>query len=256
MSNSSAKPKIIVVAYPLGRVGSSAMMGLLRLAGATAGKEDNLSGPAMMNPKGFFELKAQHTFLREVYPDVYPGVDVPPELAIYEAGEAHWQAYEALLLREIGKFPLAVKSQRLLTLPFLHRMRDRYDIRLLHTTRNKADQINSVQRVWQRSGNPDRANASRDEIQNWVEAWHDFGAEVFARYPFPTHPTPFETITSDPAGAMRSICAFLDLPVPSDRAIEAWIDPKLVNRPKFSFTHWWTLLRSRVLNRENTKAQK
>ena len=76
----TAKRKIVVVAYPLGRVGSSATMGLLEMAGVNVGSKDRLSGASWMNPKGFFELPAQEEFLREVYAAVYPHVSLPPTL--------------------------------------------------------------------------------------------------------------------------------------------------------------------------------
>jgi hypothetical protein len=151
-----AQDRIIVVAYHTGRIGSSAMMGLLKIAGVNVGDEKRLAGPAPMNPKGFFELWSQEALLRESYVGIYPGPSKPPSLDVLrETGKRHFRAYRTLLQEEFGPdFPVGVKSQRFLTLPFLHELRHEFDIRILVMTRGLEDQANSILRVWRNSSDP------------------------------------------------------------------------------------------------------
>ena len=224
--------KIIVVAYPVSRTGSSAMMGLLRLAGANVGHPDKVINRAPMNPKGFFELPAQEKFLRQVYEGIYPHFSTPPPMEIlHEVGRKHGGRYRDLLLAELGnEFPIAVKSQWFLTLPFLAQMKDEFDVRLLCMEREIDLQVDSLLRVYKGTRGPVFQSATREFVSNYVQSWIRFGREVRESFAFEQIPVSFDALLSDPVGVTGAITRSLDLRCPPSVEINRWLDQTLVNR--------------------------
>jgi hypothetical protein len=127
------KQKLIVVAYAMGRVGSSAMMGLLGKMGASVGDSINQPKPSSMNPKGFFELFTQRDFMHEVFDNFYPNIVSPPTFDDVDSiAEAHYHDYQVIIEREFSSHKVAaVKSQRMLTLPMLSRLANHYEISII-----------------------------------------------------------------------------------------------------------------------------
>jgi hypothetical protein len=232
----SSKPKLAVVAYPIGRIGSSALMGLLKVSGLNVGRESELIPAAAMNPKGFFELKPQQRLLCEAYRGFYPEPVPPPAIArADEIGAAFSRRYRQLLETEFeDRFPAAIKSQRCLTLPFLERMRDRYDIRVLLLERNEADHIRSTLRVWNTlpDADPVRRNASPEFVRDWIRQWSGFTGEVLKRCRFPALPVSFDQLIAAPHATAAAVFRFLEIEPPPEEPIAAWIDRSLVNREK------------------------
>jgi len=224
--------KIIVVAFHLGRVGSSAVMGLLNLSGINVGKEEHLIGPQPMNPKGFFELKSQQEFLGKVYEGIYPGITNPPPLEIVDkTGKEFYPEYNQLLRVEFeNRFPIAVKSQRFLTLPFLHHLRKEYYITVLILDRNPDHQVNSTCRVWRKSGNNFQKNASREFITDYIEKWKIFAAAVKKYYDFPYLHVSFDQLMKSPTKVSKEIFDFIGEKCPDKGKITGWLDRTLVNR--------------------------
>jgi len=223
---------IVAVAYPLGRAGSSALMGLLKVASVHVGADEHLSKPAPMNPKGFFELPAQEEFLRHVYASVYPEISLPPCLAMVdEIGERYADDYMALLSRELGdRFPAGVKSQWFLTLPFLHRVRDDFDVRVLALSRNLEDQTNSLLQVYRQTDRPVLQVATPEFVSIYIQAWSQFGEQILNLYRFPTLAVSFDELMSRPLETTRTITDFLGLPGPPEERIRDWLDPSLTHR--------------------------
>lgn len=226
--------KIIVVAFHLGRVGSSAVMGLLNLSGINVGKEEHLIGPQPMNPKGFFELKSQQQFLEKVYKGIYPGITNPPPLELVDkTGKEFYPEYNQLLRVEFeSHFPIALKSQRFLTFPFLHHLREKYNITVLILDRNLEHQVNSTRRVWRKSGNDFQKNASREFITDYIEKWKTFATAVKKYYDFPCFHVSFDDLMKNPINVSQEIFDFIGEKCPTEEQITGWLDRTLVNRPQ------------------------
>jgi len=228
-----SKEKVIVVAYALGRVGSSAMMGLLKLTGLNVGNDDRLIQASPLNPKGFFELKSQQEFLVRSFAPIYPAAVDPGPMEAFDAmGAAHALEYGRLIEMEFrGRFPAAIKSQRLLTLGCLYRLRNKYDVRVLMMERREEDQVESTRRSWAKYAMDDlRKNASREFVVEWIRKWKDFADTVEGHYDFPYQRVSFERLMDNSAEELARICEFVDQPFPGAEPIAAFLDRSLVNR--------------------------
>ena len=71
----------------------------------------------------------------------------------------------------------------MLTLPFLHELRNELDTRVIVLDRDMEDQIESLQRVWKRLDI--RQDMQRDDIRSFLEKWARFRDEVCDYYAFP-----------------------------------------------------------------------
>lgn len=230
----AALPRLAVVAYHTGRVGSSAVMGLLRAAGLNVGDDARLNKPAAMNPKGFFELKSQQRFLCEVFADCYPAVTPAPALLQVEAvARDQAQAYHRLLQEEFaGAFPAAIKAPRGLSLTLLSFLREYYDIRIIRLVRNEDDQVRSTLRVWRTVDDPLRRNADEILVRGWISQWRKFLDDCLYRYDFPRLEFSFDRLIADPMPQVRILADFLGIMTPPAELVTAWLDPTLVNREK------------------------
>ena len=224
--------KIIVIAFHLGRVGSSAVMGLLNLSGINVGKKDHLIAPKAMNPKGFFELKSQQEFLKNVFNGIYPEITDPPAIEVIEKiGEEFYAEYDLLIQTEFeNNFPIAVKSQRFLTLPFLYHLRKKYCIKVLSLDRNLKQQVDSTLRVWKMSGDSLQKNASREFIIDYIKKWKSFSQLVKNHYDFPFFQISFDELIQSPVKVSQKIFNFIGEKSPLEEQIKGWLDRSLVNR--------------------------
>lgn len=227
-----AKTKVVLVTYALGRCGSSATMGMLKLMGVNVGAEERLVGAQAMNPKGFFELKSQEQFLRQAYAGYYPSnATVPPPAAVASAAEQWTPAFLQMVQSEFAQSgAIALKTQRGLALPFWDKLRDRYDIRVLLLSRNPDDQVRSIQKIWAGSNDAQKNKATKDDIAADLNTWRAFMERQLAQFPFPQMSVEFDVMLKDPRGMAQKMAAFLGIPAPSEAAVNDWIDAKLVNR--------------------------
>ena len=227
-----AKTKVVLVTYALGRCGSSATMGMLKLMGVNVGAEDRLVGAQAMNPKGFFELKSQEQFLRQAYAGYYPSNTSVPPPNVVAAAAAQWTpAFQQMVEAEFPQSAvIALKTQRGLALPFWDKLRDRYDIRVLLLSRNPDDQVRSIQKIWSLSNDPQKNKATKDDIAADLRNWRTFMERQLAQFHFPQMSVEFDAMLKDPRDMAQKMAAFLDVPPPSEAAVNDWIDAKLVNR--------------------------
>ncbi len=230
------KKKAIIVAFHMGRVGSSALMGLLGLSGINLGNDKRLSSPSPMNPKGFFELESQQEFLVRIYAGIYPGITNPPSLALMDKiGREHYSEYNKLILSEFrNNYPIAIKSQRFLTLPFLFYLRSNYDIKVLVLERKLVDQVNSIYRVWQKYGNPVQKNTSKKFIVDYIEKWKIFSLQVERHFELPLLSVSFEQLISQQSHTTDRIFSFIGESPPSVYRVSSWLDKALVNRQEIT----------------------
>jgi hypothetical protein len=230
--NCMAKTKVIVVATPLGRTGSSAMMGLLKLSGVNVGNKTQLVAPAPINPKGFFELVSQQKFLEQVYTGIYPELSIPPSLnRLQYLGKLYCQDYLNLVKNEFGNASvLAVKSPRFLTIPFLYELREQLDVRVIVMNRKLEDQVSSILRVWQNSNEPTKKYATREFVSEWIVSWRRYSQHVQNSYDLKYLQIEFDDLVINPLVSMEKVTQFIGIKCPSKRKITRFIEPDLVNR--------------------------
>jgi len=122
---------------------------------------------------------------------------------------------------------IAIKSPRLLTLPFFYENRDVFDTKVILMHRNEADQIASLQRMWEGT---DHEDMSEEEIAEFLGEWRSFRDRLLDAYPFDYHDVQFGDMIEHPVDCMDEVCFFLDVSRPPAREINEWIDPSLANR--------------------------
>lgn len=222
--------KIIVVACPLGRTGSSAMMGLLKLAGVDVGNENNFRPPAPSNPKGFFELPSQHQLLIKAFEGALP--EIPPSFdKLHAVGQKYNSEYLEFLDKEFVDFDIiAIKSPRMLTLPILWQFRNQFDIRVLVMSRNIEDQARSIIRIWKTLDDPIKNQATEEDVKQWLSNWMEFSSQVQRQWDFQYLPVSFDTLLEKPFSVMQTITNFIGIQCPTEREINMFLDPNLVNR--------------------------
>lgn len=206
------------------------MMGLLYLAGLNAGKKDRLSGPSAMNPKGFFELRSQNIFLEVAYPDTHRQVSSPPSLERIESvGEIHADTYRSFINHEFNDdFPVAVKSQNMLTIPFLDSLKSEIHPYIIALDRDVCEQASSIRRVWDMM--EVRENMTEDDIKEFICKWNEFRDLVCRHYDLPTLRVQFEEMINKPYKTTKRVSNFIGAPCPPEDDVRAWIDPELANR--------------------------
>lgn len=226
------KQKLAVIAYPLGRIGSSAAMGLLKSADVTVGEKERLNPAGKINPKGFFELLSQQQLLEKTFAGFYPDISNTPSMdRVDTIAREHFAQYHELIQSEFGnRSPIAVKSQRCLTLSFLAHLRDRYDIRVVVMTRNEKDQVESTLRVWKQSPDQWKQNITYDRFRSILQKWKDFSNELLNHYQFQYYTLSFDRLIAEPVEAAKELAQYLDIEPPSADNINRWIDATLVNR--------------------------
>ena len=221
--------KLICVSYALGRTGSSSVMGLLKLADVDIGKENLMINEAKFNPKGYFELRNQQHFLVNTYPEFYPNIFNTPTInQIDDIAFKNYKQYEALLHESFTGESVAIKGMRMLTIPFLYKLRNSFDIKVIVLDRKLKDQVNSTIRVWEQSDKKEYAN--EEFITEYIFKWKKFANEVMQFYDFNYHKLQFEDLINQPIKTTNSLFEFLEIPPPKNTEINSWIDSNLVNR--------------------------
>jgi hypothetical protein len=226
------KKKIIVVAYHMGRVGSSAVMGLLNIAGINVGRNELLTGPAPMNPKGFFETKIQNQFLARVFEGYYPGIHKPPDITFVEQqGRMFHKEYFQMVSDIYGNnYPIALKSQRFLTIPFLYELKDEFDIKIIRMHRNIDDHASSIKRVWGKHGSDLQKSKDIEFIKAWLAEWGMFVGDLIDDFNLKVLDINFEDIINHTEDSTKEIFSFINMRVPSLDGISKWVESTLVNR--------------------------
>ena len=221
--------KIIAVAAPIGRVGSSALMGLLNLTGINlGGRKTGLSGKAPMAPKGFFELPG----LKKIHPAYFiSGLPPPPTITEYKNfSKLYTSSFVKLITMEFGnQFPIAIKSLRLFIIPMLHNLRYQYNIYIIRLSRELYAQAASLANVFKQS----RRQITIDKCKQYILQWKVFEKQVWDMYSdFTFIDITFEKLINRPIQTMQQLGNILNITVPGNTAIQAWIDPQLVHKER------------------------
>jgi len=229
--------KIIVVDSGCGRVGSSALMGLLHIAKVNIGKDKAvLQRGDRLNPKGYFEPASIKKFVETRYRGYFPGIEFPTMAFLDAKGVAGWQGFSDLIGQEFGKdYPIAMKGTKCLVLPYLHEMaaRDKnIKVFVFQLIRTREQQVRSIQKMW-------KANADVIRSRGWglhprfitkvCADWDVFAEKVYAKYDkFNYLHVPFDELMHNPKDCSKGIFKFLKHRKPKISAITEWIDPKLI----------------------------
>ena len=219
------KQKCIIIAYPMGRTGSSAIMGLLDLHGIGTGPRAEFFGKAAMNPKGFFELKDQDKLLSQIFNGFYPNKTQPPSVDTFlDLAEHGKHQYLSYLREKYGnKSTFALKSPRCLSLGCFHHLKDYYDYKVVMLNRDRKEQIASLLKI----------NNSFSELflEDYLNQWDMFSKKAVSTLDFVTLDINFKEVIEAPIQTLDKIFKFCELEIkPNNEIITDWIDKKLVNR--------------------------
>lgn len=219
------KQKCIVVAYPIGRTGSSMLMGLLSKHGLLAGWHENFVSADAMNPKGFYELKDQDETLARVFKNVYPMKGQPPSVdwTFKRAGQ-YKRRYKRYLYKQFGDNTFIIKSPRCLSLALFDKLKYKFDVTVVYLTRNKKDQIKSLTKV-----NPE----GPEFFKVYLDNWYKYSEELISNLSFPIVRVQFEYMLKSPEEVLEKILVAASLSIAPDKEIiDGWIDEKLINRER------------------------
>lgn len=214
------KQKLIIVTSAIGRCGTSATMGLLKLAGVqTEGKTLKTKKASPYNQKGFFELALNglvSTFLKE-----------PPRVDILDTFSKNKLNYlSKSLQREFKNCPIiGIKVLRHLLIPSFYMLREEYDIYVIVLTRNIVDQARSHADIHRKPGVKSFVDSKMKEIKKWKA----FSKKIRSRYRLRYCTLSFENLIRDPVSASKKIASFVRIAVPKREKVLEWIDTKLVH---------------------------
>lgn len=225
--------KIVLVGSRLGRMGTSATMGLLKIHGCDVGK--SLTGKSPMNPKGYFELRSFREFQRNVWGMFYgDNLQYIPQISnLRTVAKGHTDEFKKILEKEFSKILVAFKAQRYLHLAFLAGVPN-VEVYVLCMQRGIDAQAKSTQRMWKGSRNPVERDASLPTIKTHIRAWAEHEKRVRAHYGFAKYmDLEFKKLFTKPWKTYKQICKFIEeKPTLDKRQVETWIDPKLVHWKK------------------------
>jgi hypothetical protein len=241
------RQKIILLACPQGRIGSSMVMGLLKISGVYVGDHDKLTKPKAMNQKGFFELKTHNQLLSEIFPKA-KDLFAPPSLdEVERLKNENSERYLEWFEQEFGdQTPVAIKSPQLLSILFFLNTNRTWDIRIILLKRNFVNQAKSLKRVWR--NNEYRKNLTVDEIVAWLIRWQNFALQLLDHYNLEYLDLSFDELLDSPLVTSSKLFDFLEIHQLSDEEILDWVDPKLVNQNAMYDKSFLQKLKGRLRN--------
>ncbi|KKK84866.1 hypothetical protein LCGC14_2779020, partial [marine sediment metagenome] len=165
----------------LGRVGSSAVMGLLRLGGLdVGGKSTGLWKPNKYNLKGYFEIVGNKDFLHKIFAKYSDRFAVPPTRAqiqgMLDTAKDDVHKFKMFIDKEFeANSFIAIKGIRFFIFPFLRILSTKYSVKCIVLHRNRNDQINSILQMdtWEHKGKI---------IKQRCAQWHAFGTLILDHF--------------------------------------------------------------------------
>jgi hypothetical protein len=225
--------KIIAVDSGLGRTGSSAMMGLLKIIGVNlGGKYSEFYGPNPLNKKGYFELKSIETFLKTNFSEVFSKLAVPTIGYLNKKGTKYKKEFERLILNEFGKeFPIGIKFGKGLLYPILNNYPEVYTLVM---QRNIKDQSASILRMWRSAAQHTRKKGlpfSEHSISEYCKNWNNCFETLIKTYTNVHYKIiNFYTLINKPVRTVREISEFIGEICPEPDKIKSWIEPSMVRK--------------------------
>lgn len=228
------KQKLIAVAYPAGRCGSSSVMGLLQKSGVFIGEESDLNEPTPYNSKGMFEINTLMNFYRKISPPSYTYPIVGPNIEEYERLVApHAEDFVRVLDSIFGDAKsFAFKCPNYMALPMLNSkaLSKRYNIKVVLLTRNREDQARSIQAVWSMWKS---TFAKQGIVDAYVHQSYEFQKVVVEEYDLSYVPVTFENLLKKPVETSNKLLKKLAVKPPSDSVIGDWFDRSRAGCTKF-----------------------
>jgi len=213
------KTKIVVVGYAMGRTGSSALVGMLKHMGLSViceGKKDK------NNKKGYFESNYHKKTLGSIYGAFFTQSIIPPMVKIETKIKLKKEIYHSFIENQCKDSQMiAMKSYRMLDIPFLYQLREQYDIKLIVLNRNTEDQAQSAAKM-------NRKN--KDYYINKIKLWKVFRDKIKVKYPLDRIEMDFYDLIDNPDKTVTEIAKFIGIPKPSPDKIKKWIDKGMVHR--------------------------
>jgi hypothetical protein len=212
------KRKVILVGFMCGRVGSSMVMGLLKMAGASVGnvmpKKDK------HNRKGYFEIAQIQACQESMFkPMFFWGSKLIPIVRAYEQCEKARDKWPALLDKNFGDAPVITFKARMFAIAPLF-IGLGYDVRLLWIRRNTGSQVRSMARIGH--------HTNVAGITAWVEHGLKWMVRMVRQLPFPVKVVYMEQILARPVQTAAGITAFCGLhEIPAEK-VKAWVDRTMV----------------------------
>jgi hypothetical protein len=193
---------VVVGSSGLGRVGTTLTMGIMKKLGF------NLGGlKTRLSPRN--ELHIYQEMLKNALPNSWPGLDVTPSIAVLESIKTkHHDHFRDIFNSEFQrKFPVAIKDARLLILPFLYRLREYYDVRVILLHRDPNDQTHSIVKA-----NEGYTDQPFEYFFDRIWAWRDFVDRARAYYDYAEYTEIyFEDLIQSPRQTILKICEFVGI---------------------------------------------
>lgn len=204
--------KIILVGYSAGRCGSSAVMGLLKLAGADTGTRT-----VKPKKKGYHEPRKLVKFIQKTFPDSYGSLSPPPSYyeVLRKARENETQ-YRKVHNKIFKGNVAAIKSPRLLTLPF-------YDNpKIILLSRDHDTHIESILKY----NKIESTVATRVYFRSFIRLWENFlkamlySCEIKSEDCFELR---WGELLKNPVEVTKGICEFCGLEMPDPDKVREWL---------------------------------
>jgi hypothetical protein len=231
LENYMTRKKMAIVAYAVGRVGSSAVMGLLARMGISVGPEAVRRLGGKHNPRGFYELKSQNDLLREVYRGVYSEPVSPPNAGwVLERAREGVGDFRTLIDASYpGDSPYCIKSPWCMTLPMWKLMEENYDCQYIYVTRNIEDQAKSLMKVWRSQPEKRGHVANLPFLTGWLGEWRIFCDSLLRQLSIEPLKIRYEELMSEKASTVSRIASHLDVDFTDDTGAEDWLTPNVYN---------------------------
>lgn len=218
------KRKVILVAYPIGRVASFAVMGLLHLMHCDLGPEGAVKTKGKHNPKGYFEFSSHNDFLKSAFDGVYAEVSKPPDDKwLSSKVSSNMLGYEELVKScFVTDRPIALKIPWTMALLFWVEMADEYDCRVVHLTCSIDGQAESLSKIWSNSLNR-KMYSDIEFIKEWLKGWHLFSEKLVENSGLRIMDLSYEKLFSKPVETARLLASFCELPELGADKVRNWL---------------------------------
>jgi len=230
MADTKRKIAVVCSRSGLGRVGSSALMGLLKIGGLdVGGKASGLWAPNKYNPRGYFEIHGNKDCIHRIFSQFSDQFATPPTHtqipSMIKLAENNLSDFEEFIDKEFNENSfIAIKGIRFFIFPFLHILASKYSIKVILLHRERSDQIKSILQLdtWKKHSNI---------IQKRCTQWHSFGTVMLNHFnEFDYLNVNFEKLINKPVQTANQITKFLNINSIPPAKVTKWIAPSITRR--------------------------
>lgn len=208
--------KLVLVGMSAGRCGSSAVMGLLKIAGCDVGR--NLTPGNKLNPKGYFEQpKIQGSQEGIFNPHIRVMRDpMPIDYVIDRCKNGKKRFVELINQQYDTRRPIAIKA-RSCCIVGMFKGDPNVDMRVIRLMRNPQSQANSFCRI---------IGHKKDKILQWLDKRYKWTDAYLRKLGVKNLVVRFEDVKKNPVEEARRIYEFCGLQGDWEK-VQQWIEPKL-----------------------------